>query len=369
MKYLIYELFSGVGYCNQLFSLETAIYLACISKRKLILIIKHPLCHCGTASWKFGNFMDMISNDYQQYLPFGIDICYGKNSSEVQEMLSKSPPEIFNNRLSRIGIIDKDIYEQYNCDISHEKIKSFLHNREIHILDLEDKIWSQEVIITKQSNASRCFYNFMTSHENYEIMSNICASLSKPTPVIQNILKNISLPKNFMSFHFRFGDHKHSKMEIDRNAEGKYHKIQQYIDCYNPEQILIMCDRKDSYIIEKLNDYAINHGKQILFIEDMLETLVIEESIPSIIDFSVINFLVGKMICEEANCFVGWKMSTVSNHIQYNHFLQGKNHHLYVEGETITGDNYSWIHSHVFGPAIAFKIFFKDNIVCENACN
>ena len=28
MKYLIYELFSGVGFCNQLFSLETSIYLA-----------------------------------------------------------------------------------------------------------------------------------------------------------------------------------------------------------------------------------------------------------------------------------------------------------------------------------------------------
>jgi hypothetical protein len=37
MKYLIYELFSGVGLCNQLFSLETAIYMANISKRKLIL--------------------------------------------------------------------------------------------------------------------------------------------------------------------------------------------------------------------------------------------------------------------------------------------------------------------------------------------
>ena len=36
MKYLIYELFSGVGLCNQLFSLETGIYLANILNRKLI---------------------------------------------------------------------------------------------------------------------------------------------------------------------------------------------------------------------------------------------------------------------------------------------------------------------------------------------
>ena len=50
VKTLIYELFSGVGFCNQLFSLETAIYLANISNRKLILLIRNPLCHCGSAS-------------------------------------------------------------------------------------------------------------------------------------------------------------------------------------------------------------------------------------------------------------------------------------------------------------------------------
>jgi len=41
MKCLIYEQFSGVGLCNQLFSFETAIYLANITNRKLILLIKN----------------------------------------------------------------------------------------------------------------------------------------------------------------------------------------------------------------------------------------------------------------------------------------------------------------------------------------
>ena len=50
VKTLIYELFSGVGFCNQLFSLETAIYLANISNRKLILLIRNPLYHYGKAS-------------------------------------------------------------------------------------------------------------------------------------------------------------------------------------------------------------------------------------------------------------------------------------------------------------------------------
>ena len=37
MKYLIFELFSGVGLCNQLFSLEAGIYLSYILDRKLII--------------------------------------------------------------------------------------------------------------------------------------------------------------------------------------------------------------------------------------------------------------------------------------------------------------------------------------------
>ena len=63
MKYLVYKLFSGVGFCNQLFSLETAIYMANISKRKLILLIPHPLCHCGHTSWDYGYFLKMCKRD------------------------------------------------------------------------------------------------------------------------------------------------------------------------------------------------------------------------------------------------------------------------------------------------------------------
>jgi hypothetical protein len=65
MKTLIYELFSGVGFCNQLFSLETAIYLSNIMNRKLILIIKWPLCHCGRTSWDYGKFLDFFSDNYK----------------------------------------------------------------------------------------------------------------------------------------------------------------------------------------------------------------------------------------------------------------------------------------------------------------
>jgi len=63
MNCLVYDLFSGVGFCNQLFSLETAIYLANITSRKLVLLIKNPLCHCGSSSWNYGTFLDFFSDD------------------------------------------------------------------------------------------------------------------------------------------------------------------------------------------------------------------------------------------------------------------------------------------------------------------
>ena len=71
---LVFEMFSGVGFCNQLFSLETAIYLTNILNRRLILLIRHPLCHIGHANWEYGEFMDFFSHNYMQYLPHGIDI-------------------------------------------------------------------------------------------------------------------------------------------------------------------------------------------------------------------------------------------------------------------------------------------------------
>ena len=54
IRELYFELFCGVGFCNQLFSLETAIYMSNVLDAKLILLIKHPLVHCGRASWEYG---------------------------------------------------------------------------------------------------------------------------------------------------------------------------------------------------------------------------------------------------------------------------------------------------------------------------
>ena len=82
-------MFSGVGFCNQLFSLETAVYLSNLSKRQLILLIKNPLCHCGNTSWDFGHILDYFSHDYLEYLPYGIKVIYGRNDDkEIIDIIS-----------------------------------------------------------------------------------------------------------------------------------------------------------------------------------------------------------------------------------------------------------------------------------------
>ena len=111
MKTLIYELFSGVGFCNQLFSLETGIYLANISKRKLILIIRNPLCHCGKASWDYGKFLDFFNNDYLKYLPNGLEVHYGNIPESIEKILCNqdiAETIQFPNRFSQIGLVDKE---------------------------------------------------------------------------------------------------------------------------------------------------------------------------------------------------------------------------------------------------------------------
>ena len=110
MKTLIFELFSGVGLCNQLFSLETAIYLANISNRKLILLIKHPLSHCGRATWDYGYLLNFFTNDFLKYLPNGFDVFYKSPPKHITEMINNKNKTIkirYSSKFSGIVFIDK----------------------------------------------------------------------------------------------------------------------------------------------------------------------------------------------------------------------------------------------------------------------
>jgi predicted O-methyltransferase YrrM len=363
MKYLIYDLFSGVGFCNQLFSLETAIYLANITSRKLILLIKNPLCHCGRASWDYGHFLDYFSDDYKKFLPYGIELHYGNVPEKYTDILSddeKTSNILFGNNFSQIGFIDKKIFVLHGNNLNNVVIHKFLNGRKPYILDVST--WSREYIYLTESNASRCFSNFLTSTDNYHLMSNICESLTHLHESFYCIFNQLSYPDKYMGIHFRFGDTKWSTSVVnsrcDDNIQHVLEIIEKHKDCN--KEIIIMSDRKDTLYLAKISN---NIEANITFTEDIIESIDLDKYFPNITNKSVVQFLLQKYICEQANVFIGYEGSTVSNHIQYINYIRNKPYQYYTHKDIVHNpDEYSWYINGVCGGGIGWKLFFPDNI-------
>ena len=109
MKYLVVRLFSGVGLCNQLFSFETAVYMANIMNRKLILLIPNPLCHVGRATWDYGYILNYFEDDYLKYLPNGIEVYYKDIPNSIEKIISNCKSIAPENRFSQTVLIDKEL--------------------------------------------------------------------------------------------------------------------------------------------------------------------------------------------------------------------------------------------------------------------
>ena len=100
---LIFDLFSGVGFCNQLFSLETAVYLANISNRHLVLCVRFPLSHCGRVNWEYGFFPDFFPQ-LDVTVSKGITVIRGKTGSDfvAANNMSDAVGVASDNWLSRV---------------------------------------------------------------------------------------------------------------------------------------------------------------------------------------------------------------------------------------------------------------------------
>ncbi len=364
MKYLIYELFSGVGFCNQLFSLETAIYLANITNRKLILFIKNPLCHCGSSSWNYGKFMDFFSDKYLDYLPNGISVYYGKNIpdnySKIINDTKKTKKMNFGNRFSQIGFIDTEIFTLYHKNINNINIKFFLNGRKPFILDTCQ--WTSEYIYITESNAARCFSNFLTTSTNYQIMSNICKSLTYLHESFYCMYKELQIPDKYIGIHFRFGDLRISVQEVNdrciKDTSYLVKTIKKYKE-YN-KNIIIMSDRKDANYI---NGIQSEFGTNITYTESIIKDMDFNKYISNISDHKVVSFLLQKYICEQSNIFIGFKGSTVSHYIHYMNYINNKSHVHYVHADTKKCHNRpTWCINSIHGGGIGWKLFFPDNI-------
>ena len=364
MKYLVYELFSGVGFCNQLFSLETAIYLANISNRKLILFIKNPLCHCGSSSWNYGKFMEFFSNDYLKYLPNGIEVHYGRNIpmtySNIINDKDQTKHLIFGNRFSQLGFVDNDIFTLYHKNVNNINIKHFLNGRKPVILDIGQ--WTTDYIYLTESSAARCFSNFLTTSTNYQIMSNICESLTHLHESFYYIYKEVQLPDKYIGIHFRFGDSRISTQEVNNRCSKDTSHLINTIEKYNDDSknIIIMSDRKDT---EYLNNIQEKFSANITYTEDMIKNIDFNKYISNISDFKVVSFLIQKYICDLAKVFIGFEGSTVSHYIQYMNYINNKSYIHYTNRDIkICHDQPSWCINGIPGGGIGWKLFFSDNI-------
>ena len=361
MNYLIFKHFSGVGFCNQLFSLETAIYMSIILKRKLILLIQHPLCHIGKADWNYGKFLDFFQDNFINVLSYGFEVHYNKIPDTISDIIQNDDLckiITYDSKFSQILFIE----EHLKNTMSSVEIKKISNYRTITLFNLID--YDDKYLYVHQSNASRFYYNFLTNNQNYKIMRKISTSL-KLKDKFYKILQELNLDYQYISIHFRFGDRKHSTKDVNLNADTFTKNICKQISDINHHDypILIMCDRKDIDILSDLEKkYTVKYT------DDIIKNIDFKLLFPEYKSHDVVKFLLEKLICEKSIFFIGTVGSTVSNHIQYNNYLNSKCYTHYCN-KIIQYDNVNpgWILNNVVGAGISWKIFFKDNIYLDKS--
>ena len=335
MKTLIFELFSGVGLCNQLFSLETSIYLAHISGRKLILLIKQPLCHCGRSTWDYGYLLNFFTNDFLRYLPNGFDVFYKSPPNHITELINNENKTIkitYKSRFSGLVFVDKELDTEEN----EKNIKEFLHCRQKETLQFQENNHFENFYIT-QSNASRCFYNFYTTESNYEIMRNICASL-KFKPLIHTIVNNLynqinSTNNNFNIFiHLRFGDHHKDIDFLERFNNKIIPNLTDFFDGHKTNmiqpQIYGLIDNKgNTDFFDKMKRFQINLIDKITenyFSDYLKHNHMLFNDFHIVKNNCVVDAIIEMLLCVKANTFIGTVSSTFSNYIQYLRYIENK---------------------------------------------
>jgi hypothetical protein len=367
---LIYDLFSGVGYYNQMFSLEIAIYWAYTSNRHLIINQRHPLVACGKPMREMGSLIDYISNNFEKYLPHGFTWntytdCTPCNINEINTKC----------KMSNCVFIDKELDKENNKD----DIKEFTHFRTQISSEYLDNLYDSKVKIVSfnKSNASRIFMNFYTTKDKYKIMNDITLSLSNYNDTLTNVYNNIKERmkyKRYISIHLRFGDYHKSVDSISSSNEEIKKNLYTWLEKNNTTNKLpigIMTDRKDNPFFNELKEKY-----DIFFIDEQItddDKIVLKEKYKEIYNA---DFLIQKKICEDADIFIGSQGSTVSTHIQYINYLNGKPYELYTHIKSAAFDNdelmfkvdnskkWSWKQkNYLGGHPVSWSLFFNDNII------
>ncbi len=372
-KILVYELFSGVGFSNTLFSLETAIYFANILKRKLLLIVRYPLCDAGEHNWDFAHYLDLFSDKYKEYLNYGFQVLYG--DTDEKEILTQVNSLIQNSfkPFNEIKFSEFVFYDKNDNNIDYDQLKKFCNFRTPFAIDYKEWL-KYPSIYMHVSNASRCFYNFYTNAENYILMNNICKSLTILKKEFYQYYDTLNLPEKYNSIHLRFGDKQWDKkmiyflrQAICSDDDDIWIQIDEHINKYFDTNLpfLIMTDRKDHPFFSKFFK-----NKKYIFTDDLID----REKVKNLFNnksINVIEFLIQFLICCNSQKFMGSEQSTVSNYINYIHYINNKSSNLLINRiiKPASLKNYTWEENDFQGVTASYWAFFPENIIKKKENN
>ena len=201
-------------------------------------------------------------------------------------------------------------------------------------------------------------------------MNKIALHFTEYNEKIMKIYNSIILPKKYLSFHLRFGDSNKTTQEINRGSDIILENLLNWLKNNNIQKypIFIMTDHNNHKVIERLREeYEIllpSHIYNIASIQSEFKNSIIPE------------FLIDKLICENANQFIGTRTSTVSVHINYVNYINYKPYEHYCNYINDNFDTnqlkykdvnpkkkYSWSkYSYDHGNPVSWTLFFKDNI-------
>jgi hypothetical protein len=378
MKYLIYELFSGVGLCNQLFSLETGIYLANILNRKLILIIRNPLCHCGKSSWDYGYLLNFFNNDFHRYLPQGFDVYYKTAPKDIEQQMNDDNVIMNYDKFSNIVFVD----EELNTRENEQNIKDFCHYRKPIIFNIKDH-GDKDFLYINKTNASRCFYNFYTTHENMQLMVDICKSIQFKQ-IYYDIANSIytEIPRNrnnmIVFAHLRFGDAHKPKEFIERSNSTIIKNLSEYLDSHKTNMVnyhlyFLMDNKKNEFFnnaMKKYNYQIIDERVKNVYKSFIEDNSMLFFNVHSVNRYEVTEAIIEMILASKADEFIGYSSSTFSHYIQYlrhnnkrscnNYSNLANNNIKHCRLSKIKDSKFEWIkYGFSGGHPVSWHYFFK----------
>ena len=375
---LAFDLFTGVGFYNQLFSLEQAVYMAHISKRYLILNIRHPLVSCGRPNRDYGLLTEIVDSGFKKFL-LGFETRDYSNFVDPSDCILK-----ISEKMSSCVFVD----EKLDSYANKKDLNEFLHHKRALSYNTFNDLFDNEkrIVYYSKSNASRCFYNFYTTKENYSVMSKIALSLTRyndflselATKVLEKnlyqhpVFNNQSVPnkdKKFYAVHIRMGDwHKAANQSENNRIVGN---LLSWMERNNKNDwpIFIMTDKKENAVFDKLKKF------KIVFTDTLITDEIMNQLKTTYKNTLIVEFLLQKYVLDKAVRFFGSQGSTVSVHVNYMMHLRGKPSNNIVnsacssfdkvnmEYKDVNTAKYTWKRKNFLGGhPLCWAFFSPDNI-------